>query len=103
MSRKLVLNGRVVGPAEACFIIAEVGVNHDGLPEIAHRLIDVAADAGCDAVKFQIFDAASVVSCSADPAPYQAQRLQTATQFEMLENLTMPPAAWPEIASHVVD
>jgi N-acetylneuraminate synthase len=36
-----------------CFVIAEIGINHNGDKEVAHKLIDAAADAGCDAVKFQ--------------------------------------------------
>ncbi|MFL5885959.1 MAG: N-acetylneuraminate synthase family protein [Thermoleophilaceae bacterium] len=41
------------GPAPHCYVIAEIGINHNGDVEIAKRLIDLAADAGCDAVKFQ--------------------------------------------------
>ena len=39
------------------FIIAEAGVNHNGLIELAYQLIDVAAESGADAVKFQTFKA----------------------------------------------
>jgi N-acetylneuraminate synthase len=42
-----------VGPGYPCFIIAEIGINHNGDVELAKRLIDVAALAGCNAVKFQ--------------------------------------------------
>ncbi len=42
-----------VGGSNACFIAAEIGINHNGSLDIAKRLIDVAADAGCQAVKFQ--------------------------------------------------
>src|SRR5436853_4493377 len=41
------------GPAPYCYVIAEIGINHNGDVEIAKKLIDLAADAGCDAVKFQ--------------------------------------------------
>lgn len=44
---------RRVGPAFPCFIIAEIGINHNGSLENVRRLIDAAIDAGCDAVKFQ--------------------------------------------------
>ena len=43
----------MTGPAEHCYVIAEVGINHNGSLDIAKELIDMAADAGCDAVKFQ--------------------------------------------------
>lgn len=42
-----------VGPGHPCFVIAEIGINHNGDIEIAKRLIDAAVAAGCDAVKFQ--------------------------------------------------
>jgi N-acetylneuraminate synthase len=45
--------GRLVGPGHPCFIVAEIGINHNGDVEIAKRLIDAAVLAGCDAAKFQ--------------------------------------------------
>ena len=45
--------GRSVGVGHPCFIIAEIGINHNGDVELAQRLIDAAHTAGCDAVKFQ--------------------------------------------------
>ena len=42
-----------VGPGYPAYIVAEIGINHNGDLELAGRLIEVAADAGCDAVKFQ--------------------------------------------------
>ena len=44
---------RLVGPGHPCFVIAEIGINHNGDLAMAKRLIDVAVAAGCDAVKFQ--------------------------------------------------
>ncbi len=46
-------NGRVIGQGQPCFIIAEIGLNHNGSLDIALQLIDEAIKAGCDAVKFQ--------------------------------------------------
>jgi N-acetylneuraminate synthase len=45
--------GRRVGADAPCFVIAEIGINHNGDVDLATRLVDVAVDAGCDAVKFQ--------------------------------------------------
>ena len=45
--------GRPVGPGEPVYVIAEIGINHNGDLDVARRLIDAAAGAGCDAVKFQ--------------------------------------------------
>lgn len=67
------------------FIIAEAGVNHNGSIELAKQLIDVAADAGADAVKFQTFKADGVVTKNATRAIYQIRNLgEDETQQEML-------------------
>lgn len=55
--RKIKIADRMIGNEEACFIIAEAGSNHNGSFEQAKKLIDIAQDAGVDAVKFQIFKA----------------------------------------------
>ena len=55
------------------YCIAEAGVNHNGSLKIAKQLIDVAADAGADAVKFQTFRANQVVSRNTPKAEYQIQ------------------------------
>lgn len=47
------LGGREVGDGQPCFVIAEIGINHNGNIDLAKRLISVAVAAGCDAVKFQ--------------------------------------------------
>lgn len=47
------IGGRAVGKGEPCYIIGEIGINHNGDLDIAKKLIDAAAIAGCDAVKFQ--------------------------------------------------
>jgi len=47
------IGGRRVGAGAPCFVIAEIGINHNGDVELAKRLVDVAVSAGCDAVKFQ--------------------------------------------------
>ena len=47
------IGGRRVGAGAPCFVIAEIGINHNGDVELAKRLVDVAVAAGCDAVKFQ--------------------------------------------------
>ncbi len=49
----ITIRGRRIGPGEPVFFIAEIGINHNGNPEIARRLIDLAAEYGADAVKFQ--------------------------------------------------
>lgn len=71
-------------------VIAEAGVNHNGNIDIALQLIDVAADAGADAVKFQTFSAAQLVSLSAPKAAYQKRTTDSAeSQYEMLKKLEL--------------
>ncbi len=53
MSVVTLLNGRQIGNNHPCFIIAEIGINHNGSLDIAKLLIDKAVEVGCDAVKFQ--------------------------------------------------
>lgn len=53
MRRTLVINGRTIGDGHPAYIIGEIGINHNGDLAVAKKLIDVAAWAGCDAVKFQ--------------------------------------------------
>jgi N-acetylneuraminate synthase len=54
MGNKVVrLGERMVGPGHPCYVIAEIGINHNGSLETAKQLIDVAVESGCDAVKFQ--------------------------------------------------
>lgn len=47
------IGNKMVGPGHPCFVIAEIGINHNGDIELAKKLIDAAVLAGCDAVKFQ--------------------------------------------------
>ncbi len=61
---KLSIQGRFIGQGQSCFIIAEAGSNHDGKVEQARSLIDIAADSGADAVKFQLFRADKIAARS---------------------------------------
>jgi len=72
------------------YIIAEAGVNHNGSIEIAKKLIDVAVEAGANAVKFQTFKAEKLVSINADKAEYQKRTTSSKeTQFEMIKKLEL--------------
>lgn len=61
-NRRFSIDGRPVGNDAPVYIIAEAGVSHFGNEEKAYRLVDLAADAGADAVKFQVFDVDAMIS-----------------------------------------
>ncbi|NOS67642.1 MAG: N-acetylneuraminate synthase [Candidatus Peribacteraceae bacterium] len=73
----------------APYIIAEAGVNHDGSLAKARQLIDIAADAGADAVKFQLFNPDEIAAAQAPLAEYQ-KRSGEESQHAMLTRLTLP-------------
>ncbi len=75
-------------PTGRPYMIAEAGVNHDGSVEKAKALIDIAADAKADAVKFQLFNADELASQDAPLAEYQ-QRSGEENQYQMLKRLTL--------------
>lgn len=77
----------------AVFFIAEAGVNHNGDVALAERLIDIAADAGADAVKFQTFKASTTVSTNAPTVAYQARTTAETDQYRLLERLELDIAA----------
>ncbi len=81
------------------FIIAEAGVNHNGDLELARRLVDLAAEAGADAVKFQTFRADTLVRRDAPKADYQKETTGTAEgQYEMLRGLELSEQAHRDLA-----
>ena len=83
-------------------IIAEAGVNHNGDIETAKRLIDAAADAGVDYVKFQTFRAERLVSPSAQKAKYQIENdiSKDDSQFNMLKRLELSDGDHKELNAY---
>lgn len=86
----LTIGNHKVGPGQPVFVIAEAGVNHNGDPELARALIDAAAEAGVQAVKFQTFKADKLVTKQAKMAAYQVQNTgQETSQLDMLKKLEL--------------
>ena len=82
-------------------IIAEAGVNHNGDMQLAKRLVDAAAAAGADLVKFQTFNASRQVTRSAKKADYQTQTTDSSeSQHAMLQRLELTEAMHHELIEH---
>lgn len=77
------------------YVIAEIGVNHNGSVEIAKRLIDDIAASGCDAVKFQLFKTEDIVTRRAEKAAYQIENTaNNESQYDMLKRLELSEEAF---------
>jgi len=99
--KEIEIAGHRIGVGYPCFIIAEAGVNHNGDIQVAKRLVDVAAKAGADAVKFQTFKADRMVSATAPKAEYQLQTTDPAeSQLEMLRRLELSPEAHRKLQTY---
>ncbi|MCM1154908.1 MAG: N-acetylneuraminate synthase [Roseburia sp.] len=83
------------------FVIAEAGVNHNGDIKIAKQLIDVASEAGADAVKFQTFKAERLVCKNAQKAEYQLETTdKSESQLEMLKQLELTEQMHKELMEY---
>jgi len=87
--------------SNSTYIIAEAGVNHNGSRGMAFQLVDVAVDAGVDAIKFQTFKAENLVTKKADKANYQKQTTEAdESQFAMLKRLELSYEVHHELVSY---
>lgn len=90
------ISGRLVGPGKPCFIIAEPGSNHNGNLDMALRLIDAAADAGADAVKFQTFRAEEHYARNTPQFSYLREIAAGVSTFDLIKQNELP-RAWHSI------
>ena len=100
--RTATIAGVAIPSEREVYVIAEAGVNHNGDSELAHRLVDIAASSGADAVKFQTFSPDKLVSSTAATTPYQRDRGGSTDQRSLLESLTLPETAWAELRDHAM-
>lgn len=84
-----------------CLIVAEAGDNHNGIPELAFRLVDKAVEAGVDIVKFQTFKTEAVISVHAEQAEYQKKNTGIEeSQFDMVKKLELPNQVFRDLAAY---
>lgn len=86
------IGGRKIGAGHPLFFIAEAGVNHNGSIEYGKQLIDIAAEAGADAVKFQTFKAENIVTRDAPKSTYHVETTGSSTGqswYELLKTQEM--------------
>lgn len=87
-NKSILVGSHQISNCDPVFIIAEAGVNHNGDIQIAKKLIDIAANAGADAVKFQAFKTENLILKNVQKANYQLKTTGTTeSQFEMLKRL----------------
>jgi N,N'-diacetyllegionaminate synthase len=78
-----------IGGNNPVFIVAEIGINHNGSLQIAKKLIDIAKTAGADAVKFQSFIAKNLVTATANSAKYQHKDNSDLKQIDILKKVEL--------------
>ena len=101
-NNEIVIGNRIISNKSRTFIIAEAGVNHNGDMSLAKRMIDVAVNAGADAVKFQTFKADELILKDVGKAPYQKITTNSAeTQYEMLKKLEVTKEQTEELMRRI--
>ncbi len=97
------IGNRAIGEDEPCFIIAEAGVNHNGSLDLAKRLVDIAVDAGADAVKFQKRTVGDILIAEALERAYTVPTALGPTYGEHREALELSAEEYGELADHCRD
>ncbi len=95
------IGARLVGDDQPCFMAAEIGINHNGDMNLAHRSIDAAADSGADAVKFQNYRTEDFLSDRTLTHEYISQgKTIVEPQFDMFKRCELAPSQLRELREH---
>ena len=98
-SNSIQIDSRPIGDGHPSFVIAEIGVNHDGSLRLAKELVELAAACGADAVKLQIFSADRLMHASSQFSEYQQKRVSDADPAAMLRRYELKPAEIAELVA----
>jgi sialic acid synthase SpsE len=96
----ITIGQRRIAADEPTYVIAEIGVNHNGDAHLAHKMIDAAKAAGANAVKFQTYRTDELVLVSAAKAAYQQGTTGAGSQADMLRALELPFEVFGELKRH---
>jgi len=100
MTPRIHLGSRVVGAGDTPYVIAEIGVNHEGSLETAKQLIEMAKIGGADAAKFQTYKAETLAS-KHSPAYWDTTKEETRSQYELFRKYdAFGPDEYKELAKH---
>jgi N-acetylneuraminate synthase len=103
MPRSVVLGRRTMSPTSRPYIIAEIGVNHEGSLELAKRLIELAKEGGADGAKFQSYKADTLASKNS-PAYWDTSKEATRSQHELFQKYdNFEPEDYAELARHAAE
>jgi sialic acid synthase SpsE len=97
----IMIGNKKIGGDEPCFIIAEIGINHNNDINIAKKLIDITAEAGCDAVKFQAFKAERMYPKTAGEIKWKDDKNEYSYDiFDANKSFELPDGWWPELRDY---
>jgi sialic acid synthase SpsE len=97
------VGGRIIGEGQPIYFIAEAGVNHNGRLDLARKLVDIAAECGADAVKFQKRTVRDILITAALEKPYLTPTSLGATYGEHREKLELSAEEFHALQAHAGD
>jgi N,N'-diacetyllegionaminate synthase len=97
--REFAIGGRMVGRGRPSYVIAEIGANHNRDLDVARELIDLAAEAGADAVKFQTYSGSRIYSSKTPKFAYLAS-ITDKSPAALLEEISLPREWQPSLAEY---